>query len=313
MYLETAKLKSTPASEKEAWQRKAKELITSQPQISSPSNQPAEQIPTSSVLLLSSLSNFPTGTTLVRERANLYADIFRSHTSINDTSGAISALHKYGPEDPATLYPIALSYFSSTPEILSSPGVEEELQSILRKIDQDNLMAPLQVVKVLSQGGAVNIGVVKSYLSENIARERSEIRNNRALIESYRSETAAKKSELEDLGSKPIVFQARRCSACGGPLDLPTVHFLCKHSFHQRCLNSGAAQDVEASGGKVKAECPVCKPQNDTIKAIRRAQVESAEQHDLFGAVLERSKERFGTVSEFFGRGVMNVGGPVVE
>jgi vacuolar protein sorting-associated protein 11 len=184
------------------------------------------------------------------------------------------------------------------------------VQSILRKIDADNLMATLQVVKVLSQGGAVTMGMVKSYLSDSIARERREIQSNRALIESYRIETAVKKAELEDLGTKPIVFQARRCSACGGPLDLPTVHFLCKHSFHQRCLNSSAGAG-EGDGGR--AECPVCKPQNDRIKAIRRVQVDSAEQHELFKAALERSIERFGTVSEFFGRGVMNTSQPVVE
>ena len=304
MYLETANSSSKPASEKEDWRQKAKALITSQPQISTTAAQPSsDSIPTSSVLLLSSLSNFPTGTTLVRERANLYADIFRSHTSAHDTSGAISALRKYGPEDPS-LYPIALSYFSSSPEILNEGGVRDELQSILRKIDQENLMAPLQVVKVLSQGGAVTMGMVKPYLSESINRERKEIQNNRALIESYRVETAAKKSELEDLGSKPIVFQARRCRSCGGNLDLPTVHFLCKHSFHQRCLNSNIS--AQESGGEGKADCPVCKPQNDMIKAIRRAEVESTEQHDLFKSALERSADRFATVSEFFGRGVMN-------
>lgn len=315
MYLETANAETTPPAEKDIWRQRAKALITSQPLISKPSTQPSSSIPTASVLLLSSLSNFPTGTTLVRERANLYADIFRSHISANDTSGAISALRKYGPEDP-TLYPIALSYFSSSPSILAEPGVKDELQTILRKIDQDGLMAPLQVVKVLSQGGAVTMGMVKSYLGENINRERKEIQNNRALIESYRVETAAKTSELENLGSKPIVFQPRRCSSCGGNLDLPTVHFLCKHSFHQRCLNSGGSNSNSnnvgqgsGSGEKAEVECPVCKPQNDTIKAIRRAQVESAEQHDLFRTALEGSSDRFATVSEFFGRGVMNTSG----
>jgi vacuolar protein sorting-associated protein 11 len=310
MYLETAKSDSTPASEKEVWQQRAKALIATQPEISAPSNQTSSSssIPTSSVLLLSSLSNFPTGTTLVRERANLYPDIFRSHTSAQDTSGAISALRKYGPEDP-TLYPLALSYFSSTPTILASPGVKDELQATLRKIDQENLMAPLQVVKVLSQGGAVTMGMVKSYLAENIARERKEIQNNRTLIESYRSETAGKKAEINALASKPAVFQARRCASCGGTLDLPTVHFLCKHSFHQRCLNSTGleAESAGGDGGGGAAECPICKPQNDTIKALRRAQVESTEAHELFQSALERSQTRFGTVSEFFGSGVMNV------
>lgn len=83
--------------------------------------------------------------------------------------------------------------------------------------------------------------------------------------------------------------------SCGGGLDLPTIHFLCKHSFHQRCLNK-----VDED-----AECPICAPQNSTIKAIRKRQVESADQHDLFKGELQRSKDRFGVVSEFFGRGVM--------
>lgn len=100
---------------------------------------------------------------------------------------------------------------------------------------------------------------------------------------------------MEELGSKPTVFQARRCSSCGGNLDLPTVHFLCKHSFHQRCLNK-----VDED-----AECPVCAPHNSTLKAIRERQIKAASQHELFHSELQRSKDRFGLISEFFGRGVM--------
>ena len=53
-------------------------------------------------------------------------------------------------------------------------------------------------------------------------------------------------------------------------------------------------------------ECPVCAPQNATVRAIRRAQAESAHRHDMFLDVLGRGKDGFGTVSEWFGRGVMN-------
>ena len=297
MYLESANSSTTSSSGKQDLQEKAKALITFPGQVSHPD---ASSIDTSNVLLLSSLSRFPAGTTLVRERANLYTDIFRSFASAKDTSGAISALRKYGPEDPS-LYTLALSYFSSSPTILSEPGVKDELQRVLQKIDQQNLMAPLQVVKLLSQGGAVTMGMVKSYLADNIARERKEIQSNRKLIESYRTETASKKAELEDLSNRPTTFQGRRCSSCGGNLDLPTVHFMCKHSFHQRCLNSTTAIDATDRG----SECPICKPSNDTIKAIRRAQVEHTGQHELFKSALERGSDRFGTVSEFFGRGVM--------
>jgi tetratricopeptide (TPR) repeat protein len=304
MYLESANSSATSPSAKKQLKEKAKALIMSPDQVS---QQDASSIETSNVLLLSSLSHFPAGTTLVRERANLYPDIFRSFASAKDTSGAISALRKYGPEDPS-LYTLALSYFSSSPTILSESGVKDELQRVLQKIDHQNLMAPLQVVKILSQGGAVTMGMVKSYLADNITRERKEIQSNRKLIESYRTETASKKAELEDLSSKPMTFQGRRCSSCGGSLDLPTVHFMCKHSFHQRCLNSTTAGDGADQGG----ECPICKPSNDTIKAIRRAQIEHTGQHELFKDALERSSDRFGTVSEFFGRGVMTAA-PILE
>ena len=36
--------------------------------------------------------------------------------------------------------------------------------------------------------------------------------------------------------SSPILFLSNQCSACSTSLTLPTVHFLCKHSYHSRCL-----------------------------------------------------------------------------
>jgi len=75
---------------------------------------------------------------------------------------------------------------------------------------------------------------------------------------------------------------------------------MCKHSFHQRCLNIGDGETVET------VECPVCAPQNATIRAIRRAQEDNGERHDLFREALARSGDGFGTVAEWFGRGVMS-------
>ena len=275
-------------ADKEDWEAKAKKLIE------------GRDIPidTSNVLLLSHLSGFKDGTVLVREQAGLVFDIFRSYTNAKDTRGAIKALRKYGPDEPQ-LYPAALAYFTSDTRVLEEAG--EELDAVLKKIDRDGLMAPLQVIQTLSTNAVATMGMVKTYLQDTIERERKEISNNRRLIDSYRTETSTKRAEIADLGSKPQVFRPGRCSLCGSPLDLPTVHFLCKHSFHQRCLN---VQDEEA-------ECPVCQKSNETIKAIRKAQDETAERHDMFTAALNGSGDRFGTISEFFGRGVMSV--PTLE
>ena len=287
MYLHTASSKKD--GERQEWETKAKKLVEGK-------NIP---IDTSNVLLLSHLSSFRDGTILVREQQGLHFDIFRSYTAAQDTQGAIRALRKYGPEEPA-LYPAALAYFTSNPDILSEAG--DELNSVLKKIDDDGLMAPLQVIQTLSANGVATMGMIKQYLATTIERERQEIATNRRTIETFRADTETKKSELGNLATKPVVFQATRCKICSTPLELPAVHFLCKHSFHQRCLSTD--EDVEEEG----VECPICAQQNQTVRAIRRAQVESAERHDMFTEALRRSKDGLAVISEWFGRGVMGVG-----
>lgn len=259
---------------------------------------------TSNVLLLSDLSNFRDGAILVREQQGLRFDIFRSYTDAKDTSGAIKALRKYGPDEPQ-LYPAALAYFTSSPQVLEEAG--DELDAVLRKIDEDSLMAPLQVVQTLAASNVATMGMIKKYLATTIDRERQEITTNRSLIASYRADTEAKRRELTELGSKPAVFQATRCSACGQSLDLPTVHFLCKHSFHQRCLNAPTSSSIGGGmdEGDAALECPLCASNNATIKTIRQKQEERSQQHDMFLDALERSRDKFGTISEWFGQGVM--------
>lgn len=123
-------------------------------------------------MLLSDLSGFREGSTLVREQEDLRSDIFRSFTAAKDTQGAIKALRKYGPEEPR-LYVDALTYFASSPKILEEAG--DELDDVLKRIDQDGLMSPLQVIQTLSNNAVVTMGRVKKYLSDNIERERKEI------------------------------------------------------------------------------------------------------------------------------------------
>ncbi|CAJ2652054.1 unnamed protein product [Trifolium pratense] len=202
---------------------------------------------------------------LLEKKQGLQFDIFRSYTSVKDTRGVIKTLEKYGSEEPQ-LYPAALAYFTSDSKILEE--AREEIDFVLKKIDKDRLMAPLQVIQTLSTNAVATMGMVKDYLQQTIERERKEIASNRRLIESYRSETFEKRKEISDLSNKPQIFNNTRCQFCGLQLSLPTVHFLCKHSFHQTCLNL----DIEPDGS-IEGSCPSCKKDNDTIRAIRKAQV----------------------------------------
>lgn len=292
MYLHKAS--TTDSGEKAEWERKARALIESK----------SVPIDTSNVLLLSDLEKFRDGTILVSEKQGMRFDVFRSYTAARDTQGAIKALHKYGPEEPQ-LYPAALAYFTSHPDILKEAG--PEVEAVLKKIDEDGLMAPLQVIQTLSTSAVATMGLVKGYLSSIVERERSEIASNRRLISSYRADTTSKLNEINELATKPTTFNTTRCAICGGSLDLPTVHFLCKHSYHQRCLNIPEGQDAS------EVACPKCEPQNQAVRQLRWAQQERAGQNELFMDDLNRSSDRFYTISDWFGRGVMDVQTAAVE
>jgi hypothetical protein len=298
MYLHKSNEKRGDDQHREEWEQRAKALINTKNQGPAASSTKAP-IENSNVLLLSHLSDFRDGTTLVKEQSGLLFDIFRSYTSAKDTRGAIKALRKYGPEEPQ-LYPAALAYLTSDARILEEAG-KDELAAILERIDRDGLMAPLQVVQTLSKNAVASMGMLKPYLANRIDRERKEIAENKRLAAQFRSETETRRAEIADLGSKPAVFQATRCAQCMGSLELPAVHFLCKHSFHQRCLRSGGSGNVDAE------ECPICARDNATIRALKKSQEENAERHELFKDDLDRSEDRFRTISEWFGRGVMSV------
>jgi vacuolar protein sorting-associated protein 11 len=133
-------------------------------------------------LLLSHLASFSEGTRIVRERASLQIDIFRSYASKKDTKRAIQALHEYGPNEP-DLYILALAYFCSDVNIMESAG--DELLVVLKKIEDEKLLTPLQIVQALSGTGVAHLGVVKAFLAETIEKERRDIENVNSPLEDW--------------------------------------------------------------------------------------------------------------------------------
>lgn len=71
----------------------------------------------------------------------------------------------------------------------------------------------------------------------------------------------------------PKIFQKTKCSICRSALELPSVHFLCSHSFHQHCFES-----YSESG----ADCPTCLPENRKVLDMIRAQEHKRDLHDQF-------------------------------
>jgi len=254
-------------------------------------------------LILCSTYQFTDGLVLLWEQMGMYEDVLRFWISRAQSSTlpevdrkkasqrVLVHLEQYGPAHPH-LYELVLRFLTSSAELLGRHS--GDVVKILGVVDERRIMPPLGVVQVLSRNGVASVGLVKQWLLKRIEEGRVAVDSDRRLIESYRAETKEKLQEIAELSDPehPRVFHVTRCSTCGNPLDLPTIHFMCKHSYHQKCLPD---QDIE---------CPICARQHSVIREIRRTNERLADAHGVFMAGVER--DGFDAVASAFGRGVLN-------
>ncbi|KAI0075983.1 hypothetical protein K474DRAFT_1663639 [Panus rudis PR-1116 ss-1] len=250
-------------------------------------------------LILCSSQNFTPGLILLWERLGMFEDVVRfwidkerEGDGPEASTEVIRCLDRYGANHPY-LYPLVLRFLTSTPELLSRHV--DDVTRMLEHIDAEKIMPPLSVVQVLSRNSVASVGLVKQWLVTRIREARDEIETDQKLTESYRSETQSKLRQVEELSDPdhPRVFHVTQCSACKGQLDLPSVHFMCNHSYHQRCL------------GEHETECPTCARSHSMIREIRRNNQRLADQHDVF--LSEVQEGGFAAVAAGFGRGIMNI------
>lgn len=107
-------------------------------------------------------------------------------------------------------------------------------------------------------------------------------------------ETSAMRREIQDLKTNARIFQLSKCTACTFTLDLPAVHFMCMHSFHQRCL------------GDNEKECPECAPEYRAVFEMKRSLEQDSKNHEQFFQHVRNSKDGFSVIAEYFGKGIIS-------
>ncbi|KAJ7785937.1 hypothetical protein B0H16DRAFT_1681201 [Mycena metata] len=247
-------------------------------------------------LILCSSRGYTRGLVLLWERMGMYEDVLRffmDSSEPNASAEVVQRLAVYGTTRPQ-LYLVVLRYLTSTPTLLARH--EADVRRVLEHIDDEGIATPLGIIQVLARNDVASVGLVKEWLMTRIQTARSEIQSDQELTASYRTETAAKLKQVADLADPnvPRVFNVTRCSRCDGTLELPSVHFMCHHSFHQpRCI-----QEHET-------ECPLCVRDHGAIHEIRRNNERLADQHELF--VSEVKEGGFSALASAFSRGILNM------
>lgn len=275
----------------ESWFNKAKGLI----------NEYSQLLDTPSLLLLSHIYGFNEGEMASKEQNGYEESLFRTAELNQDVKGCFDVTSKYGDSKPE-LFKLLLKFIVSKEHIFKQVS-EKDFKKIINKVNDFKLSTPLELIQILSTTEFTTIGLIKDNLIEIIDRNNQEIRNNEKLIESYESEAIKNSHQITELKNKPFIIQNNRCSACNLKLDFPIVHFKCKHSFHQKCLNDtiSANNDILSS----KPVCVICVNDIDLIETLRDEQLKSKDQSDLFEMTLRESQDKFKVITNYFGKGVM--------
>lgn len=293
MYLSLA---AEEEDKSEEWINKVKSLISEY----------ATLLDKSDLLLISHIFDFKEGELLAKEQSGGFEEgVFRTSIAAGDVKNCLDIIYKHGESHPE-LFKIMLRFIVSKEEIFNQVDTKD-FRYILETIKRLNLARPLEIISILSSNEFTTIGLVKDYLIEYIDLQNKEISNNSKLILSYESESTKNSHKLNELTRKPFIIQNNKCDYCQLKLDFPIVHFKCKHSFHQRCLNdNNYVSETDASRSKdAQPMCPLCINELDSVQALRNSQLASKDNQELFEAQLNDTTDRFKVMSGFLGRGLM--------
>lgn len=255
-------------------------------------------------LMLCSTEGYTDGLVCVYERLEMVDEIVQFWMDQALTTGCeekhaahasrsvMDALKRYGNKHPH-LYVAVLQFLTSRRDVLARH--EHEFHRVLSHINTYGLLSPLEVMELIGETDTVSIGLVSDYLRTVFETEMAETEAIDTLINSYRAETEKKSAEHVELTSAtvPRVFQNQRCGVCGGALDLPRVHFMCKHSFHLRCLGDG-------EDGR---ECPICARAHEVVREIQQGNA-MLHDYDFVLSELHVANDGFESIANLLGKGL---------
>ncbi|KAL3525158.1 hypothetical protein ACH5RR_013530 [Cinchona calisaya] len=243
-------------------------------------------------IILCEMNAFKDGLLFLYEKMKLYKEVIACYMQAQDHEGLISCCKRLGDlgkgGDPS-LWADVLKYFGELGEDCS-----KEVKEVLTYIERDDILPPIVVLQTLSMNPCLTLSVIKDYIARKLDHESKLIEEDRRAIEKYQEETSAMRTEIQDLRTNARIFQLSKCTACTFTLDLPAVHFMCMHSFHQRCL------------GDNEKECPECAPEYRSVLEAKRSLEQNSKNQDQFFQHVRSSKDGFSVIAEYFGKGIIS-------
>jgi hypothetical protein len=251
-------------------------------------------------LALTQQHKFEEGTLFLLQRLNLFSEIFAHYAKQFEYGEDFATRTRAKKKLMQTCQENNTSNQDSDRElwisllsllVRSKDDVSQDVTQVLSHIEKEDILPPVAVIEILSANKNLQLRCVRDYVIRMLRKDAEKVTKHQENIKDAMERSAKLKSEVRDLTTSATIFQTNKCAHCSCLLDLPAVHFLCRHSFHQRCLN-----DV--------LECNVCAVEARRVMQVQRELDEMASNHDVFFQKVGSSNDPFSVVAEYFGKGI---------
>ena len=249
-------------------------------------------------LLLTFQYGWLDGRAQLYERLGRPHELLRHYILVAEDEKVLRTCRRHGESEPQ-MWLAALRHLVSV-----APGKDErtwraQLAEVLGAIESERLLSPFELVQTLSTPptAPVPLQLTSELLERHLRAADAALEEQGREASRFDDDVAKMRAEIAEIDgcSTRRVFQQPKCSACLGPLDVPTIHFHCQHSYHLACL------------GDHDHECPLCAPQQRRVAEHQQQQRALARGQEDFYRALDNSADGVATVAEFLGRGFLSM------
>ena len=145
------------------------------------------------------------------------------------------------------------------------------IKDVVRRIHENDLYPLNPLLKPVNAFSEFTFDIFQEFIQEDFTKMQELIESKQQELESLEDQIQKDNETIENLTNNYYTVKPVNCAYCKLPLDRPSYHFLCGHSFHKHCLDGGAEV------------CRVCKESHIENSKTKIKQIEEAKnEKDIF-------------------------------
>ena len=201
------------------------------------------------IMVLFKMYSYPPGLIQLYEEMNLTEEMLNYYIAQRDSKGILNLCQKKG-QNESNLWVQALKYFAQS-------GSKNEIKTILSQIQNIQSLSPSLILNILSQDNPIDLETVREYFLYKLEQDKKEIDSDQLKVDSNTSKAREHRQYYYQLKTQAKKFQETNCAHpnCDHQVTLPSVHFLCGHSFSENCLTNLLDEERDNKGQLVCARC----------------------------------------------------------